>query len=233
MDASTLWAISILRDVVSTLTRFLDGRKIPVDVLDAQLLRVELSYREIVVKESIDGLSAEQQRACECIRVAIQNLRDLEDRRYQVPSHYTPPVCSSVREGRPRFDIPREQLEYLIEHQFTVPQMSGMLGISIRTVRRRMSEFNLSIRRQYAQLTDSELDGIITEICQQYPTCGNRQLQGYLVSRGFRVQQIRIREAHRRIDPEGSLMHRLSAMHRRSYSVQHHAVYITLMGTIN
>ena len=227
LDASTLWAISILRDVVSTLACFLDGREIPVDVLDTQLLRVKLSYREIVVK---DGLSAEQQRACECIRVAIQNLRDLEDRRYQVPSHYTPPVCSSVREGRPRFDIPREQLEYLIEHQFTVLQMSGILGISIRTIRRRMSEFNLSIRRQYAQLTDSELDGIITEICQQYPTCGNRQLQGYLVSRGFRVQQIRIREAHRRIDPEGSLMRRLSAMHWRSYNVQ---APRSSMGTIN
>ena len=74
LDASTLWAISILRDVVSTLTRFLDGREIPVDVLDAQLLRVELSYREIVVKESIDGLSAEQQRACKCLRVTHNTL---------------------------------------------------------------------------------------------------------------------------------------------------------------
>ena len=73
-------ALSALREVVSTLTRFLDGREIPADVLDAQLLKVELSYREIVAQGSISGFSVEQQRACECMRLAIQKLRDVEDR---------------------------------------------------------------------------------------------------------------------------------------------------------
>ena len=94
-----------------------------------------------------------------------------------------------------------------------------MLGVSLRTADRRLSELNLSIRTQYAQLTDDELNGIIAEIRLQYPTCGNRQLQGYLLAQGIRVQQIRIRDAHRRVDPEGSIMRRLSVMHRRSYNV--------------
>lgn len=121
--------------------------------------------------------------------------------------------------SRPRFDIPSEQLEYLVDHGFTVPQMAPMLGVSTRTVERRLSSYNINIRRQYTILTDSELEGVIWEILQQYPTCGNQQLQGYLVSRGFRVQQSRLRDMHRRIDPEGSIMRRLSVLHRRVYSV--------------
>lgn len=161
-----------------------------------QLLRVELCFREIVCQESISaGLSDDQRRACECMRSAIQYLRDLNELHFSF-KHYSPPVCPSVDVGRPRFHIPRQQLQYLIEHQFTVPQMAGMLGVSTRTVEKRMSEFGLSIRQQYASLTDGELEGIVREILQQYPTCGNQQLQGYLVSRGVCVQRDHLRDVH-------------------------------------
>ena len=42
------WAVSTLREVVSTLSRFEDGRDIPEDVLDALLIRVELAYHDIL-----------------------------------------------------------------------------------------------------------------------------------------------------------------------------------------
>ena len=42
---------------------------------------------------------------------------------------------------------------------------------------------------------------------------------GHLQSRGFRIQQIRLREAMRRVDPEGSVMRRLSTINRRKYRV--------------
>ena len=41
--SSTL-VVSRLRDVLCTLTRFLDGREIPNEVLEAQLLKVELCF---------------------------------------------------------------------------------------------------------------------------------------------------------------------------------------------
>ncbi len=49
--------------------------------------------------------------------------------------------------------------------------------------------------------------------------CGNRQMQGHLLSRGYRVQQVRIRESQRRIDPEGCMIRRLHVLNRRRYSV--------------
>lgn len=67
-------ALSRLRDVVNTLSRFLDGREIPDDVLDAQILKVELCYREIVCYESMRHTSVEQSRALDCLREVIRSL---------------------------------------------------------------------------------------------------------------------------------------------------------------
>ena len=59
---------------------------------------------------------------------------------------YERPASVSRCAGRPRFIIPKEQLEVLTENRFTVPQMADMLGVSVRTVRRRMSEFNCQLQ---------------------------------------------------------------------------------------
>ena len=97
--------------------------------------------------------------------------------------------------------------------------MADMLGVSVRTVRRRMCEYGLSIRAQYTTISNEELDGIVRVIQQQFPMCGNRQMQGHLLSRGIRIQQSRIRESQRRVDPDGALIRRLHVLNRREYSV--------------
>ena len=97
--------------------------------------------------------------------------------------------------------------------------MAEMLDVSLRTVRRRLSEYRISISAQYSTVSDDQL---VAEIQQQFPLCGNRQMLGHLLARGLRVQQIRVREgsgAQRRVDPEGSVMRRLRTINRRSYCV--------------
>ena len=117
--------------------------------------------------------------------------------------------------GRPSFAVSSGQLQYLIENGFSVPQIADLIGVSVRTICRRMSDFGLFIRSQYSTVSDSELDGIVTVIQAQFPTCGNRQMQGNLLSRGYRIQQSRVREAQRRIDPAGAVVRRLHALNRR------------------
>ena len=97
--------------------------------------------------------------------------------------------------------------------------MADLLGISIRTVRRRMTEYGLSIRAQYSTMSDTELDTLVNEIQVEFPTCGNTQMQGHLISKGHHIQQYRVRESQRRIDPNGTIMRRLHAVTRRQYSV--------------
>ena len=76
--------------------------------------------------------------------------------------------------GRQRFDIPCNQLACLLEKWFTVLQIADIIGVSIRTVKRRMTEYDLKL---YSQLTDQQLDGIVRDIQTQFLTCGNHQMQ--------------------------------------------------------
>ena len=63
--------------------------------------------------------------------------------------------------GRLRFDISCNQLACLLEKQFSVPQIADIIGVSIRTVRRWMTEY---VHALYSQLTDQQLDGTAGDI---------------------------------------------------------------------
>ena len=48
----------------------------------------------------------------------------------------------------------------------------------------------------YISVTDQQLDGIVREVQNQFPTCGNRQMQGHLAARGVGVQCNGMSERH-------------------------------------
>ena len=121
--------------------------------------------------------------------------------------------------GRPSFDIPLSQLKYLIDNRFLVPQIAQMMDVSVSTIRRRMSIYNIYIHDAYSVMSDEELDVIVATKQQEFPNWGNRQMYGYLISRNIRVQFHRVRESQSQVDPEGSIMQRLQHLRRRSYSI--------------
>ena len=90
-------------------------------------------------------------------------------------------------------------------------QIAQLLGVSVRTVRRRMSGFDLSVRSTYSQMSDNQLDEVVGKIQQQY---------GHLLSRGIRIQFHRVRESQSRIDPEGTVLRRLKTLKRRRHGVK-------------
>ena len=75
------------------------------------------------------------------------------------------------------------------------------------------------VRSMYSSCTDDQLDMLVSDIQRQYPNAGNRQMYGFLLARGVRVQHHRVRECQRRVDPEGSFLRRLHRLYRRRYSV--------------
>ena len=98
--------------------------------------------------------------------------------------HYACPVVITGAVGRPAFQIPRDQLQYLIENRFSVPQIAQVLSRSVSTVRRQMSCYNLSIRSTYSMITDAQLDDLVVTVQQQFPNWGNQQTYSHLLSRG-------------------------------------------------
>ena len=214
------WVTSTLRRIESDLAAYEDGRLIPPDIIETFATSPELVYRELLVKDSLNGLTAQEAEACGLIRdcmVAFRNMFELLYIRENHPSGLAHQTQGSM--GRPRFVINREQLSMLLEHRFSVPQIADMFGVSISTVRRRMTTYGLSVGATYTCLNDDEVDTLVGEIQHLFPMCGNRQMQGQLLARGVRVQQHRIRESQRRVDPQGSMLRRLNAIRRRVYKV--------------
>ena len=182
-------------------------------------MALEFCYRELIVLDTLHHLTDVQRQSVINVRRALSILRAFLDAKNTAGGYFHFEVVLSGSPGRLSLCISEEQLSFLIENNFTVPQIANMLGVSIRTVRRRMTDHGLSIRRQYSNLSDQDLDMIVGEIQQQFPMCGNRNMQGHLLARGYRIQQTRIRESQRRVDPEGTVIRRPHVLNRREYSV--------------
>ena len=97
--------------------------------------------------------------------------------------------------GRPKFNIPYEQLNFLVVKGFTTVKIAELLGVSVRTIERRFQDFSLSVTATYTEITDVQSDKTVREIMLIFPSTGYKRMSGYLRSRGIRVQQKRVREA--------------------------------------
>ena len=83
-------------------------------------------------------------------------------------------VVSDGNAGRPKFDISYSLLKTLLEDEFAVPNIAGILGVSISTIRRRMTTFHLSVREMYTNISEDDLEKAIGDIQLAHPNWGNR-----------------------------------------------------------
>lgn len=222
MAMTSNWMVQSLRSILSD---FNNGHNTinSLDVADGYKWRIELIYRDLLAKQILYGLDDCEEEALAHLGLAYLSISTFIDSLSSscLPTSAAFPAQIILRGnvGRPLFDISFRQLEYLLDNRFTVPQISKILDVSISTIRRRMSTYNLSVSATYSLLTDEELDAIVIDKQREFPNWGNRQLYGYLISQGIRVQFHRVRESQSRVDPEGSIMRRLHNLRRRTYSV--------------
>ncbi|XP_031172966.1 uncharacterized protein LOC116062437 [Sander lucioperca] len=123
--------------------------------------------------------------------------------------------------GRPMLDVDRDSIEELLELDLPVPCISKMLGVSRRTLFRRLKEFELSARR-YSVIDDDDLDNVVQQIKDEMPTAGYRMVKGRLRSIGINVQRRRVAASLHRVDSVGILsrLAGLGCIIRRTYSVR-------------
>ena len=70
-------------------------------------------------------------------------------------------------------------------------------------------------------MEDDKLDQVILSILKDFPNSGYKKMKGFLLYRGHGVQENKIRESMRRVDPEGVLLRTLQSrpVLRRAYHV--------------
>lgn len=133
----------------------------------------------------------------------------------------TPFVTETVysgRPGRPALEISYDHLVYLLNFEFSVPDIAQALGVSERTIFRRMKTYGLSARQNVA-LSDQELEDKVRQVLREFPNAGYRRVISQLSVNGLRPAQLRVREAMQRVDPQGVAMRWLRLTPRRQYNV--------------
>ena len=96
-----------------------------------------------------------------------------------------------------------------------------MLGVSRRTVCRRIREYGIDPSTTYTDMSDDDLDTVVSGIESSFPNCGQRMTDGLLRAQGIRVQRHRIRESIRRTDLAVVINRRRLALVQRTYNVPH------------
>lgn len=137
-------------------------------------------------------------------------------------SAWRPITVNTGSVGRPALDIPKETLKMFLNYGFSLIKISEMLGVSRKTVSRRIKHFGLLEEvPRYTNISNEDLDAVVSEIYREFPNCGIRRMKGFLIARGMRLQWERVRSSLWRIDPEGILLRtmQLNLVKRRHYSV--------------
>ena len=124
-------------------------------------------------------------------------------------------ITTRRTKGRPSILIKESELEM----QFTRIEIARLLGCSARTIRRRILEFGLEYISGYSQISDEDLDDLVTAFVGNLPSAGQVSLAGYLQSQGHHIQRWRIHDSMLRVDPWGVQQRSRRILHRRRYRV--------------
>ena len=118
--------------------------------------------------------------------------------------------------GRPRLVVAKENIEDLRTLGFSWSKTAAMLGLSRSTLRHR-DEFNIS---KYTEISDSDLDRLVSSILSEAPRSGKSLMIGSIQSRGLKVKREWIRDSIMRVDPIWRLLRRQQCIKRRTYNVE-------------
>ncbi|KZT33080.1 hypothetical protein SISSUDRAFT_1027978, partial [Sistotremastrum suecicum HHB10207 ss-3] len=157
----------------------------------------------------------------------VQELDSASTRSAEPPDHPPPAVATVIhtgRPGRPRIHIDPTFLAFALDIRGPTGLANDVIPCSSRSIRRRALDHGLvepgvpvhqrihdpqqpdapptdvwiSSTSQVSTLTDNELDQLVAEALELFPTFGNRLLKGYLASYGHRVPATRISQSYLR-----------------------------------
>ena len=120
--------------------------------------------------------------------------------------------------GRPKEDLDLDDVEFLLQINFSVVKISKILGVSRSTIYRRLEENGRCVQK-YSFISNDLLDVEVKRICQQYPRDGEVMITGHLAHRGIHVTRAKLRASIHRVDPQGVASRSLHTIKRRVYEV--------------
>ena len=146
----------------------------------------------------------------ETVRVILDKV--VQEISKETQSSSTPVVvCKLEGKGAPKYQISQQQLEFYVGNGFTIKLIAEMLPVSSHTVKRRLHDFGIKLSGKFSLISDEELDREVELILVQFLNSGYKKMRGYLTSNGYNIQEYRVRESMRRVDPEGVMLRTLQS----------------------
>ena len=123
------------------------------------------------------------------------------------------------RRGRPRKMVDPAYLRDALapDRNISMKKLSKTLRINRLTLRRNMADSGIS--RAFTELNDDVLDGLLQVFKLEKPDSGFRYALGFLRSHEIRLQQWRVIQSLRRVDPIGRILRERRTVQRREYRV--------------
>lgn len=182
------------------------------DVVDETIFALENILQRLIVLQPFMALNFPGVNQVICnVRALIDELKETEDE-MQRSYHRS--------KGRPKIQIAEHELLNLLELRFTQVEIARLYGCSTRTVRRRISSFNLQEMVEFSEISDQDLDELVARFVEMFPCAGQKSLAGCLQAQNYRIQRWRIRESMLRVDPCGMEERMRNILHRRRYKVK-------------
>ncbi|KAJ7652771.1 hypothetical protein DFH06DRAFT_1418395 [Mycena polygramma] len=124
-----------------------------------------------------------------------------------LPPHTHIPVEQTGKRGRPAYKLDLDGAILLHDLGNTWYDIAKAMGISRSTLYAHMGDRGLSIaRKEWSELTDEELDEIVSEISLAHPFVGTTVVLGHLEARQLHLPRARVQESLRRVDRVGVLV---------------------------
>ena len=204
-----------LTTCISTIARLLEH-------IQSSMQSVELAEEEF---EVADGYQEKLSQLLDCVRqISVEwqlhfDQLQMSNGRLRDTSFQLSTTRSTEGPGRPKFNITKDQLEYMSSMSFSWSQVAALLGVSRMTVYRRRVEFGLLFNPE-ASISDSDLSSTVHSMRSEHPEIGETIVWGRLRALGFQVTRERVRNALRQTDPLSSALRwRGNLTRRRPYSV--------------
>ncbi|XP_066935150.1 uncharacterized protein [Clytia hemisphaerica] len=187
------------------------------DSIDVLEIRLERMRNQIKVIQSCYEIDLND--IVQIIEVILQKFKEMVT---TSTMGYSACRLNTGNVGAPKYEITSEQLNFFIENGFNGPQIAKLLNVSYNTVKRRLREYDISLRQTFTQITDDDLDNVVELILKEHPNTGYKRMRGFLTARKMKIQEYRVRESMRRVDPEGVIMRQLRSVpiYRRKYQVK-------------
>ena len=169
--------------------------------------------------EAIRDLLQSLQELLASLQVIYDRWRDAESGiNFGVPGNGLRVEKEQGYRGRPKYIIKQEQLIFLRELHLTWTKIAEMYGVSRRTMYNIRASIGLTgpAMSGFSDISDNDLQTLISEMKHELPHIGICMLKGILESRGCHVSTTRLRDCLSAMEPVNVLAR---PIRRRVYSV--------------